>query len=148
LHISLALCYLVCLSISSDIQLSFFTYICSCPLNSNSNAHMLKPCFVVLISVNWCTNGNNQLGLWIATHHQWWSTNQLIKTMNWFCKNQVPFKHCSQLESNWNSIKFNNWVKIHLNLHSIEKKWYAYWGRYWKSTHEYGDEKRKTSKKT
>jgi hypothetical protein len=42
LHISLALCYLMCLSISSDIQLWFFTYICSFPLNSNTNVNMLN----------------------------------------------------------------------------------------------------------
>jgi hypothetical protein len=70
------------------------------------------------------------LGLPAAAHSQCLSTIQLMKKMNWFCRNLVSLNqniesHCMHLELNFNSIQLNltiNLIKIQLNWIQIQLK--------------------------
>ncbi len=70
------------------------------------------------------------LGLPAAAHYQCLSTIQLMKKMNWFCRNLVSLNpkiesHCMHLELNFNSIQFNltiNGINIQLNWIQIQLK--------------------------
>jgi hypothetical protein len=63
----------------------------------------------------------------IKNFYQWWSTNWLMKKMNWFYEIQFHSNeniewHCMHFELNWSSIEFNlNWNE--LNSTTLIKIW-------------------------
>ncbi len=106
----------------------------------------VKPCSVIFTSVNWCTNGNNQVGLCVATHHQWWSTNQLTKTWIDFIKikfhlnilhdsNKIEIQLNSTIGLRFTKLTFN-WRQVGCILGKVLKiySWIWWWKKknFWK----------------